>query len=323
MTVPLVRSPRELAAHLATLAPTDPAALALDLRTAFEPRIYYPLGSAQADVVAVVAGLKPMLRSTLSHDEARRTLERYRHLGLHGLITDEDPDEPVRHGEARLYLGRDRPRILAAARADAAKEDRELGQLLGYPRCCVEAFLQAPRPHTAAAVLHAAFGSVRAPAPARLNCLDLHVFHYLPWFPCGPTCELSRRYADAAARLLPNLAPRVARLRDDVDVSGFIKDVDQALAAHRLHVFSGVQLSLTGELVGGTIHIASVWATAADRHHTVLPPDEQEATARLFHCVKPGCTVGVSRQTLIIDGRLIARAPHLFLALFDPTSGHA
>lgn len=321
MTVPLVRSPRELAAHLATLAPIDPTALAAGLRTALEPRIYYPLGSAQADVVAVVAGLKPVLRSTLSHDEARRTLERYRHLGLHGLITDEDPDEPVRHGEARLYLGRDRSRILAAARADAAKEDRELGQLLGYPRCCVEAFLQVLRPHTAAAVLHAAFGNIRTPAPARLNCLDLQVFHYLPWFPCGPTCELSQRYADAVARLLPTLAPRVARLRDDVDVDTFVEDIDQVLAAHRLYIFAGVQLSLTGVLVGEVVRVTSVWATAADRHRgSIQSADEQEATVRLLHCLSPGCTITVTGHLLAVDGRPTVRSSHLFLALFEPPS---
>lgn len=308
MSTPFVHSARELAILLAAYRPPHASIEAI-----LRPSLKYPLGSAQADIIAMAAGLKPLMRSTLTPEQARNTMARYRHLRFHGLITND----PVRQGGVLLYLGLDRARVLAAARADAGKDDVELGRLLGYPYCCVEAFQALPQPHTAAAVLHARFRDFHGVGYYRLNCIDLHVFHYVPWLPCSPNCELSRRYADAVATSLPALASRVATVPWNVDITGFVERVDSALAAHRLHVFDGVQVSIEGRPSENGVERETAWATAADRHPDAsLSSDEGKAIACLVSRINAGWSIAVSDHTMLIDGHPVFRAHHLFLAKF-------
>lgn len=308
MPAPFVHTPRDLSSLLAGEGP--PLA---DDDAPPRPQLAYPLGSAQADVVAMAAGIKPLSRSTLSPEQARRAIARYRHLGFRGLVAED----PVNHGGARLYLGPDLARAHAAAKADAAKDDVELGRLLGYPRCCVEAFLAVAEPRTTAAVQHARFRGLRGAGHPRLNCIDLHVFHYVPWIPCSPTCALSTRYADAIARAIPTIGPRALQLRPDVDLAGFVAQIDRALAAHRLHVFADVQVSLEGTADADGVTRARAWATALDRHpDAALSAEAREAVARLVQRVNAGQRVAVTDETLWIDGHAIARSRHMFLARF-------
>lgn len=262
----------------------------------------------------MAAGLKPLLRSTLTREQARDVLSRYRHLRLHGLIVDD----PVRPGGVLLYLGFERARVLAAAKADQTKDDRELGRLLGYPRCCVDAYQAIPEPRSTATVQYERFATFTGRGYHRLNGIDLHVFHYVPWFPCSPTCDLSRRYADAVATCLPILAPRVAQLPEDVDLERFVSEVDDALAAHRLHALGGVQVSLDGQVSDEALQVRAAWATAADRPPSVRPSsDEANAVACLLRLLRVGCSVRVAADTLFVDGVAVVQTPYLFLASFD------
>lgn len=307
----LVTSPRELLAAL----PPGPARA-----TAGAPPPYYPLGSAQAELFALIAGLKPVVRSTLGMAHARATAAFYRkNHGLHAILVGDDPHARVRHGEARLYLGRDRARLLAAAAAERANDDHALGRLLGYPRCCVDAFLRVTQPRTTAAVLHATFGAHPGPGHPRLNCIDHHIFHYLPWLPCTPICPLSQRHADAVAAAIPALVPQLLPDRPGLDIPGFLRRIDRALGAHRLHIFPGVQLSLDGSITGDHITVDAAWSSADDRHPGApSDPDAAAATARLLTQIAPGSALSVTHHdsTLHIDGRPLLRAPQLFLARF-------
>jgi len=133
----------------------------------------------------------------------------------------------VRERQA-LYVSRDRDRAerarsldRMAAEGSGADEARELGALLGYPACCVEAFAGLERrwpnrlPLAAAAQRSAGFST-------RLNSAALDRFAWIAWFPCAFDCAPSLAIADAAARALEARDP------------GLVSQIDALLAMPRV-----------------------------------------------------------------------------------------
>ncbi len=320
--VPLVHTARELAEFLASRHPLEGQELAALRRSVDERPLPYPLGVGQGDVIAVAAGIKPMLRQTLAREQAAAAVRRYAHLGLAAYVVTESAEARVRHGAALLYLGRDPGRIREAARAEAAQDDDALGWLLGYPRCCVEAFLAVPQPRTNAAAVSTNFVGPRRVAPGWINCVDLQVFNYVSWVPCGPWCSLSLRYAGAVREHIASpLAQFVTQGRGEGGFPYFVEAIDVALAAHRLHVFPGVQLSLLGNFKDGVVAVTQVWATARDRHpESPVDAHEAESTARLLRLVRVGVRVQVQGQAVLIDGAPVLRAPQPFVVAFEVVS---
>jgi hypothetical protein len=320
--VPLIHTPRELAGLLASRHAIAADELGRLRRAVDERPLAYPLGAGQADLIAVAAGIKPVLRRTLSRADAAAEVQRYAHLGLVSHVADP-PAGLARHGEVFFYLGREPGRNHEAARAEQLQDDEALGRLLGYPRCCVEAFLAVPHPRTTAAVVQANFSGARRVAPAWLNCVDLRVFNYVSWIPCGPWCDRSLRYAEAVReRIASPFALFVTQSRGEAGFGYFALAVDRALAAHRLHVTPGVQLSMMGEFTGGEVTVTHAWATARDRHPAFpADPDEAEATARLLKLVAAGRRVRVDGQAVMVDDAAVVRAPSAFVAAFTAGRG--
>lgn len=319
--VPLIHTPRELAGLLASRHPIAADELGRLRRAVDERPLAYPLGAGQADLIAVAAGIKPVLRRTLSRADAAAEVQRYAHLGLVSHVADP-PAGLARHGEVFFYLGREAYRNHEAARAEQLQDDEALGWALGYPHCCVEAFLAVPHPRTTSAVVQANFSGDRRVAPGWLNCVDLRVFNYVSWIPCGPYCHHSLRYAEVVReRIASQFAQFVTQSRGEAGFGYFVEAIDRALAAHRLHLFPGVQLSLLGAFKAGEVTVAHAWATARDRHPAFpADPDEAEATARLLKLVAAGRRVRVAGQAVMIDGAAVVRAPSAFLAAFEPVS---
>lgn len=313
--LPLLYTPQALAEFLAGRSGVSAEGLVEVRRAVGERVMAYPLGAGQADLIAVAAGLKPMLRRTLSRGEAAAEVARVAHLGLATHVT-EPPAGLVKHGEALLYVGREMRALYEAAQAERDRDDEALGQLLGYPRCCVEAFLKVGHPRTNSAVVRANFGG--RVAPAWLNCVDLRVFNYVGWIPCGPWCSLSLRYAAAVReRIASPFVLFVTRARGDGGFDYFVDAVDRALAAHRLHLFPGVQLSLSGEFNSGEVRVTHAWATARDRFPGFAADvHEAEATARLLGIIKSGARVRVDGQVVLVDGRECVRVQQPFVAGF-------
>jgi hypothetical protein len=127
----------------------------------------------------------------------------------------------VRERQA-LYISRDRARAerarsldRMAAEGSGADEARELGALLGYPPCCVEAFASLERRWPNRLPLAAAAERSTRFSP-RLNCAALDRFAWIAWFPCAFDCDASQAIADAAAQALsardPDLVSRLDAL---------------------------------------------------------------------------------------------------------------
>lgn len=330
------------AAEVARALPAgDAGRLARARAAAAERPLAYPLGSGEADEVALFAGLKPLVRQLLTPAGVARARARLEPLGLSlgevatgGTAVErrgsrEDP------GLRTLFAARDAALVAEAARLEATPDhDLELGLLLGYPRCCVDAYLAIPPPRRNAAVVAAAWARTRDAGLRprhRLNVLDLAVFHHLSWLPCSFACAPSLACADAVAAHLGQRhgqflgaapgVPAQAACPPGCRHQAFVAAVDAALSAHRLLLLEDVQVSLTGALERGAVRVGRAWATARDRHPSAaLAPAALEAVARLQAQVAGAATVAVERGpgggVLLLDGRAVLSTPDAVLVPF-------
>jgi hypothetical protein len=123
-------------------------------------------------------------------------------------------------GEPRieLYVARDaaaaRRAVALQTEGDPTRDAAELGALMGYPRCCVDAFIAQPTrgDNTRNRYLVAARTPTGERAwPWQLN--ELHV-RLVPFFPCSYRCVAAVAFAEAALAALDAVHPgAVARLR--------------------------------------------------------------------------------------------------------------
>lgn len=309
--VPLCDTPRALCEWLARGKRVDAAALASQRRRVEERPLAYPLGVADAGLVALVAGVARIHAWTVAPAAARAELARVEHLGMasHAAAID---------GATRVYVGHEPWRLREAARLEQEHEHVGAGQMLDVPDCCVEASL-AIRPRSEAALLQANFGGWRGWGHALLNCCDRRVFHWVPWIPCSQRCWWSLQRAEAVRASLPQYGPYVAQVSAAADFNYFVGAVTRALAAHRLVVLPGVQLSLAGEAgEDGAVTLRRAWATAVDRHpDSPVDPDEGEAAARLLLRLQGVTRVRVEGNAVLFDERPVVRAPHACLACFS------
>ena len=324
----LVETPRDLALALDFV---DPARVAVARAEAMARPIEYALGSGEADEVALYAGLKPLIRQVLPGAQLAAARARFEALGLSIGVAEHRVALPSTEGTV-LFVGRDPRHVREAVRCEAAPDhDHELGRLLGYPRCCVEAYLEIPPPRrNVDAFARAAAASGGAFAP-RLNTVDLAIFHYVSWLPCAFSCALSKGFADAVADhiarrhgqfLATSGRPAALRAASASCPPGcrherFVAAIDEAHAAHRLVLFEDVQISLTGALDGGVVRVDRAWPTARDRHpDAALAEDAREAAARVVALIEAAGSVSIVDGVLHAGGAPVLRIKGAMLLPF-------
>lgn len=268
-----------------------------------------PFGSGEAEEIALRRGWKPVVRQLLRGDQLERKRVGFERegfftavgnmtvvrgagaIGKHKGMAQSIPRTP-------FFVGRDAARVEEAAAIERVErgDDRVLGTLLGFPSCCIEAFMQVPRPRGTMMLLHASNLATHGPGDYRLNVCDLRLFHFLPWIPCSFRCEASIAYASQLEAYVAAREPAFAiRTRE-------------ALSAARLVLHPDVQLSMRGARQSNRFVIESVWPSARDHHPDVhLDADTREAVARLLVAVERASEIDLSGPTLAIAG--IAAAP--------------
>ena len=121
--------------------------------------------------------------------------------------------DSVAEGRAVVVLGRDAEFLDGVELAESHDHHDLLGQLLGYPACCVDFY----RRHTALGhdLTPASIGDP-GPHPRLLNPLLAHLFELplLFHFPCSPRCAESRQLATGRADYLRRLDPGFEELFD-------------------------------------------------------------------------------------------------------------
>lgn len=136
-------------------------------------------------------------------------------------LVDARPTETEVHERRALYVAKtgeeaERARTLDRMAADDTTHDgRELGRLLGYPECCVEAFCSLERRWPNRRPIQAAAERTERFEP-RLNNLALDRFAWIAHFPCRYDCPRSLELANAAAEKLEQRAPGLARELDEL-----------------------------------------------------------------------------------------------------------
>ncbi len=298
---------RDAAGVIAALAVDEPRLRAA--REAVDRRaIAYPFGSGHAEEIALLDGRKPMVRQSLRREQLDAARARFQAMGLAVV----ESDSPRGGAERLLFVGRDAAALRAAAAAERAKDAATVGRLLGYPACCSDAFAATPPlVRRNARLFQAALARTDGPPRARLNVLDLGVFHYLPWIPCAFSCEPSIRFADAVARRI------VAGHAAGCVHHRFLARVDEALAAARLLVLEEVQVSIPGLAPDGALAPGAARPTAQDRHPGApLDPAAREAAARLLATVAGARRIAVEDGTLSVDDRPLLASDALLLARF-------
>jgi hypothetical protein len=321
---PLCATPRDLVAALDFV---DPGRVAKARAEADARPIAYALGSGEADEVALYAGIKPLIRQVLPSAQLAAARARFEALGLAVGEAEHRVALPSTEGTV-LFVGRDPRRVREAVLCEAGPDhDHELGRILGYPRCCVEAYLEIPPPRRnvdAFARAAAASGGVFAP---RLNTVDLAIFHYISWLPCSFSCAISTAFADAVADHIARkhgqfLAGATIRPPRVICPPGcrherFVAAIDAAHAAHRLLVFEDVQISITGAIDGGVVRVDRAWTTARDRHPAAtLTDDAREAAARLVALIAAAGTVSIVDGVIHAGGAAVLRATDAMLLPF-------
>ncbi|MEP7122569.1 MAG: hypothetical protein ABJE95_16725 [Byssovorax sp.] len=327
-----VDTPREL---LAALDFVDPARVAAARAEAVARPIAYALGSGEADEVALYAGLKPLIRQVLPLSQLSAARARFEALGLAIGVSEHRVDLRSTAGTV-LFVGRDPRHVREAVLCEAMPDhDHELGKLLGYPRCCVEAYLEIPPPKRnidAFARAAAASGGVFTP---RLNTVDLAVFHYISWLPCSFSCAISTAFADAVAhhiarkhaRFLASARGAAARAPRESCPPGcrherFVAAIDAAHAAHRLVLFDDVQVSIAGAIDGGVVRVDHAWPTARDRHPAATIADEDlEAAARVVALIEAAGTVSIVDGVIHAGDAAVLHAEGALLLPFGARPG--
>jgi len=120
------------------------------------------------------------------------------------------PERALQHTLEEITASDERRAAHLRAQAGAM---RDLGALLGYPPCCVEAFLEVgPMTDNRGPVAAAAARTTRF--EPWLNNLDLATFHTISFFPCRYDCPRALELAERVDReVLRTRALRVAALR--------------------------------------------------------------------------------------------------------------
>lgn len=281
--------------------------------------IRYPFGSGQAEEIALRLGLKPAIRQVLGDDQLASHAARWRRLGFHVTQTafrrSSGSDNASRLGVA-VFVTKDRKRGDALRQAEAlltvlkASEQSERsssvddeavkaqGRLLGYPACCVEAFVAQYQDFGLGALeaMSAACTATQGALKPRLNCLDLHVFHYLPWLPCSLSCQPSDAYAQRLGAALAVKHPV------------FVRRIDDALRAHRIVLDESRQLSVRGVWDGSRLMVEAAWPTALDRHPAARESSRpDDGMTRVLDALR-------HEQQVIIDGPAIVSGDGTLLA---------
>lgn len=285
------------------------------------PAAVHPLESADTrELLAVRTGIKPACRHLLRRDRADDLAEHARRDGLHVCLTDAAAfaasccgEGVAEHATTLLHVGRteasaasaavaEQSMVAACARGERVSDAqvRALGIALGYPACCIEAFLPVRDLSTANIRFRALARTPLGHAPALLNNVDERralVSHSLCRYDCSGSLryaqalltELTRIDEGAANRLGRELSGLVIMFRGE----GALRVVPSGEAATTTFRYDRVDASGTGSRSGEWrdalslgdaleihAHHACVLRDGSEVHRLAIPSDDVQI--RLF-----------------------------------------
>jgi Protein of unknown function (DUF483) len=164
-------------------------------------------------LLMVAAALRPACRFTLSREQLPRMSETASLLSIKMLVgfdaidsrsvvgrsgfsewSQRAPLQPHRLGNTYVYLCADHVQGQRLRRYDEAGDDSSVGELLGYPACCVEAFGKGEHNSQDDPVLqrYCDSSAISWYMNVSLLCFDSTLLSHVP---CSPHCEASAKLA--------------------------------------------------------------------------------------------------------------------------------
>ncbi|MDX2170649.1 MAG: hypothetical protein SF182_26490 [Deltaproteobacteria bacterium] len=204
-----------------------------------EPGAAFSRLNLDLEWLAVRSALKPVCRSVVAASAVDALLAEVRDAGLHARVLDapgfvagfcgseRTAATPVEAVTVLLYRARAAPAAAAAAAAEGAMirhcsrgrpatdaQVRALGAALGYPPCCIEAFLPLRDRSNAAIRFTTLRRTTGAPAALLNDAVGRSLISHAP---CAYDCAPSLAYADALLQRVAAIEPGAARsLRDSL-----------------------------------------------------------------------------------------------------------
>ncbi len=164
------------------------------------------------------AGVKPVAFMTVRPDQVdamvalfdgAHTVQRQRRVRVHAQdrwTDDRSSGEPM----VELYLSRDPAKAERAAAlqadADPSAHAGELGRLMGYPACCVDAWANQHDRANNTYNRYLAASRTAAGGPWAWQLNDLHA-KLVPFYPCHYRCTAAVAFADAALTAMDDAEP--------------------------------------------------------------------------------------------------------------------
>jgi len=230
------------------------------------------------EVLFVLEGLKPACRQLVHEDDVHRVVGFCESSGLYWELSDfkilKDkellvvPEYPG-DGHYFVYLSRSKDVSQLAKFYEATRNDALLGDVLGYPQCCVRFYLtnyaRAVKLHDDYTLMSIANTHFQ-PSFVTNNMARFFSVSLISHFPCSYNCPETEKMGSAFFECIKTFNPSLA---------AYVKDVLQGPVIS--HASTGVHLLKGANAVGSTIWYKEPWLTS---------PNEMHATLRLCNNIK-------------------------------------
>lgn len=224
------------------------------------------LFSTQAEDVALLSGLKPLIFRAIPPEDLHERIIFFQQRGLFAeqvhIVNPSGIHNYFLIAGRRESNTKEITYLLANGPFNWAKRDHQrIAGLLGYPPCCANSFSESTDEYSR---MERAAARTHGPGDPWLNVLDPAIFRLISWEPCTFRCDLSRVYAQRLlALLIPHFRTFLLRTKD-------------TLSATRLYLSPSVQLSMIGEFWDDGFFPRYIAPTARDYPPPSSPSRQEE-----------------------------------------------
>jgi len=164
-------------------------------------------------------------------------------------------------GHYFVYISKDEQTSRLAKFYESVRNDERLGQMLGYPRCCIDFYLKNYNKAVEIGDEYSPFTLANSSSfPFETNnMLRFFDIALITHFPCKFDCDESLDMANARLECIRRYNPDIARYIEDALKGPVITNVDTGI-----HVLKGYSVK------DDTVYFNKAWLTSPNTMHAVL-----------------------------------------------------
>jgi hypothetical protein len=232
---------------------------------------YFPKLNEALEVFCVLQGVKPVTRQMINEEDFHKVFTFCENYGLHfelssfKILKDKEllvqPGHPSQ-GHYFMYISKDKEQAQLAKFYEGVKNDRKLGEVLGYPSCCVDFYKEHYYAASQMGDEYSLFSIQNTQGKGSFlnnNLLRFFGVSLISHFPCSFNCKETQQYAQQCLTMVEESNPGLA---------GYLK---QALKGPVIsHVGTGIHPIKDFVQKGKIVRYNSVWMTSPNYLHDVL-----------------------------------------------------